>query len=210
MAKPPDYTKPDHYARKAKEQGYGARSVFKLEEVDEKDHLLRPGMTVLDLGASPGSWAQYASERVGPKGLVVSVDLKPLSRPARPNEVFILGDAFELDPASLPVPRFDLVLSDMMPNTIGHKSADHYRSMAIAERALWLCDRLLKPGGAFLVKVFQGADFEQYRNLMRERFRVVKLKKPKSSRPNSREMFMLGLDKKKEEIHAEEKTDWQP
>lgn len=210
MARPPDYTKPDHYARRAKELGYGARSVFKLEEVDDKDHLLRPGMTVLDLGASPGSWAQYASERVGPKGLVVGVDLKPLSRPTRPNEVFILGDAFELDPAALPVPRFDLVLSDMMPNTIGHKASDHYRSMAIAERALWLCDRLLKPGGAFLVKVFQGADFEQYRNLMRERFRVVKIKKPKSSRPNSREMFMLGLDKMKEEIHAEEKTDWQP
>ena len=121
-----------------------------------------------------------------------------------------LGDAFELDPATLPVPRFDLVLSDMMPNTIGHKASDHYRSMAIAERALWLCERLLITGGAFLVKVFQGADFEQYRNLMRERFRVVKIKKPKSSRPNSREMFMLGLDKKKEEIHAEEKTDWWP
>ena len=206
MAKPPDYTKPDHYARKAKEQGYGARSVFKLEEVDDKERLLRPGLTVLDLGASPGSWAQYASERVGGKGLVVGVDLKPLSRPTRPNEVFILGDAFELDPANLPVPRFDLVLSDMMPNTIGHKAADHYRSMAIAERALWLCDRLLKPGGAFLVKVFQGADFESYRKMMQARFRTVKIKKPKSSRPNSREMYLLGLEKKKEEPDASEEV----
>lgn len=204
MARPPDYTKPDHYARKAKELGYGARSVFKLEEVDDKEHLLRPGLKVLDLGASPGSWAQYAAGIVGPKGLVVGVDLKPLSRPTRPNEVFILGDAFELDPASLPVPRFDLVLSDMMPNTIGHKASDHYRSMAIAERALWLTDRLLRPGGAFFVKVFQGADFDQYRNLMRERFRVVKIKKPKSSRPNSREMFLLGLDKKEETNVGEE------
>ena len=113
MARPPDYTKPDHYARKAKELGYGARSVFKLEEVDEKDRLLRPGMTVLDLGASPGSWAQYASERVGPKGLVVGVDLKPLSRPTRPNEVFILGDALQITSAVLEV-------RDAAQATLGH------------------------------------------------------------------------------------------
>lgn len=192
-----DYKRPDHWARKAKDRGFGARSVFKLEEIDDKAELTRPGQKVLDLGAAPGSWMQYVSGRVGPKGLVVGVDLKPLGRPERGNERFMEADVFELDPAALAVHGpFDLVLSDMMPNTIGHKASDHYRSVAIAERALVFADALLRPGGGFLVKVFQGADFESYRAELRARFKTVKVKKPRSSRPNSREVYLLALGKK--------------
>ncbi len=191
-----DYKKPDHWARKAKNRGFGARSVFKLEEIDDKAELTRPGQKVLDLGAAPGSWMQYVSGRVGPKGLVVGVDLKPLGRTARGNERFMEADVFELDPAALAESGpFDLVLSDMMPNTIGHKASDHYRSVAIAERALAFADALLRPGGDFLVKVFQGADFEAYRAGLRARFKTVKVKKPRSSRPNSREVYLLALGK---------------
>lgn len=204
MAKP-DYKKPDYYAKRAKEKGYAARSVFKLEEVDEKENLLRPGIRVLDLGASPGSWMQYASKKAGKNGLVVGVDLNPLNRELNPNEKFIQGDVYELEPEQIWEQRFNLVLSDMMPNTIGHKASDHYRSVALAERALYIADALLRPGGHFLVKVFQGADFESYRNSLRERFFKVKVKKPKSSRSSSREIYLLGLQRsrdKEDESHG--------
>lgn len=197
----PDYKKPDHYSRKAREKGYGARSVWKLEEIDGKDGLLRPGIRVLDLGASPGSWMQYASERAGAKGLVVGVDIKPLERGLRPNERFVLADVNVLDPDEIMAEhgRFDLVISDLMPNTIGHKASDHYRSVALAERAFYFSEALLVPAGNFLVKVFQGADFDAFRGLLRRRFAKVKVKKPKSSRPSSREVYLLGLGRLKDE-----------
>jgi len=129
----------------------------------------------------------------------VGVDLKTLSRQPRTNERFVLADVFELKPEALSQEYggFDLVLSDLMPNTIGHKASDHYRSIAIAERALGFADALLRPGGHFLVKVFQGADFESFRAALRGRFAKVQIKKPKSSRPNSREMYLLALSKNK-------------
>ena len=193
-----DYTKPDHFARRAKAEGYEARSVFKLEEIDRKAGLLKPGLSVLDLGASPGSWMSYAARRVGERGLVAGVDIKPLSRGLRPNERFIERDVNELggDELAAAAPAFDLVLSDMMPNTIGHKASDHLRSMALAERALELAELWLKPGGHFLVKVFQGAEFESFRAQLRERFSKVKIIKPKSSRSSSREIYLLGLSRK--------------
>jgi len=196
-----EYHKPDYWARKAKETGFAARSVFKLEEIDRSVGLLKPGYRALDLGAAPGSWMQYASQRVGNSGLVVGVDLRPLERGLRPNERFFVADVFELDPAALlaEAKSFLLVLSDMAPNTIGHRASDHFRSIALAERALELCDLVLRPGGSFLVKVFQGADFEAYRARLRERFAKVKIKKPESSRKNSREIYLLGLDRKKTE-----------
>jgi len=197
-----DYSKPDHWSRKARAEGYGARSVFKLGEVDESDGLLGPGMKVLDLGAAPGSWMQYASERVGAKGVVVGVDVNPLGRVPRDNERFLQADAFSVEPEALreaaAAEGFDLVLSDMMPNTIGHKASDHLRSVALAERALELADLLLRPGGNFLVKVFQGGEFNAFRAMIRERFGKVKIKKPQSSRKNSREIYLLGLGKKKD------------
>jgi 23S rRNA (uridine2552-2'-O)-methyltransferase len=195
-----------YYARKAKGRGYGARSVFKLQEIDERERLIKPGLMVLDLGASPGSWMQYVSERLEKKGVVVGLDLKALKRPLKPNERFVKGDVYELSPddVSKDCKRFDLILSDMMPNTIGHKASDHYRSIALAERALYFVDGLLRPGGHFLIKVWQGSDFEAYRDMLRERFRKVKIKKPRSSRPNSREVYLLALSKKKfEEVDSD-------
>ena len=196
MAKP-DYKKPDYYARRAKEEGYGARSVFKLMEIADQEKLFRKGQRVLDLGASPGSWMKYASERLGPEGEVVGVDLNPLGRNLRGNERFIEADASELSPEAIKGEgkNFDLVLSDMMPLTSGAKDTDHYRSLALAKRALALALILLKPGGNFLVKVFQGPDFEAYRAGLREHFKTVKVKKPKSSRQSSREVYLLGLEK---------------
>jgi 23S rRNA (uridine2552-2'-O)-methyltransferase len=205
----PNYKKPDHYARRAKDKGFGARSVFKLEEIDDKEGLVRPGLHALDLGASPGSWMQYVSGIVGPAGLVVGVDKNPLKRQTRPNERFTAADVFELDPEALLREHgtFNLVISDMMPNTIGNKQADHFRSVAVAERALFFADALLRPGGNFLVKVFQGADFDSFRAKLRQRFAKVKVKKPKSSRPNSREVYLLALGKigsKEESSHGSE------
>jgi 23S rRNA (uridine2552-2'-O)-methyltransferase len=193
-----DYKKPDYYADKAKKDGYGARSVFKLEEIDASDRLVGRGLKILDLGAAPGSWMQYCSERAGEKGLVVGVDLKPLPRGLRPNERFLEADLNKLTPAEAAAvcPRFDLVISDIMPNTIGHKASDHLRSVALAERALYFADELLKPGGNFLVKVFQGAEFDSYRKMLMARFGKVKIKKPRSSRKVSREIYLLGLGKK--------------
>jgi len=191
-----DYTRPDFYARKAKEKGYAARSVFKLEELDQKEKLIRPGARVLDLGAAPGSWMQYTAGRVGPKGLAVGVDLQELGRPLQPNERFLRADVFELSGEDLLARfgNFTVVLSDLAPSTMGDKSTDHFRSMALAERALELCGRVLKPGGDFLVKVFMGADFEAFVREMRRRFRTAKLKKPKSSRAMSREIYILGRE----------------
>lgn len=195
-----DYKKPDHYSKKAKAGGFQARSVFKLEEIDAREGLLVKGKRVLDLGASPGSWMKYASRQVGKKGMVLGVDIKPLARGLSENERFIQADVNEIEPKALleEVKAFDLVMSDMMPNTIGHKASDHYRSVALAERALEIALAVLRPGGHFLVKVFQGADFEQYRAALRQGFSKVKVKKPKSSRPTSREMYLLALGKKRE------------
>lgn len=191
-----DYSRPDHYSRRARQQGYDARSVFKLEEVDQAEQLLRPGDRVLDLGAAPGSWMQYAAQRVGERGLVVGVDLKALERALAPNERFYQADVHELADGDLrrEFGPFHLVLSDMMPNTMGHKATDHLRSIAVAERALWLAERLLQPGGGFLVKAYQGADFDALVRAVRGRFRTVKIKKPRGSRARSREIYILGRD----------------
>ncbi|MFO8058915.1 MAG: RlmE family RNA methyltransferase [bacterium] len=195
-----DYKKPDHYADRAKKDGYAARSVYKLREIDDKEGLVRPGNRVLDLGASPGSWMQYLSKKVGKKGLVVGVDIKPLATSLPENARFLEADVHELSPERLKeyAPRFDRVVCDMLPNTIGHKDSDHLRCIALAESALLLTDRVLRPGGHFLIKVLQGSEFEQFRDMLKERYDKVKIKKPKSSRKISREVYLLGLGKKPE------------
>ncbi len=193
-----DRSRPDSFARRARKEGFAARSVFKLEHVDKKEHIIRPGMKVLDLGAAPGSWMRYASAKVGVKGLVVGVDKKALERGLSENERFIQADVFELEPDAVlgEAGSFDVVLSDMMPSTIGHKGSDHLRSMAVAEEALHLALLMLKPGGDFLVKVFQGAEFESFRGMLRGSFNKVKIIKPAGSRKSSREIYLLGLSRK--------------
>ncbi len=191
--KKPDYSKPDFYSRQAKEKGYVARSVFKLEEMDRKFKILKKGMRVLELGSAPGSWMQYASEKVGESGRVIGIDRDLPSRNVRGNEVFIQADVFSVDGAELKkrFGIFDLVLSDLAPDTSGQKGTDAMRSVALAERAEGLAEFLLKPGGDFLVKVFQGPGFEGFNQGLRLKFRSVKSFKPKSSRPNSKEIYIF-------------------
>ena len=187
----------DHYFKKARKQGFPARSVFKLEEAQKKYRFLKPGQAVLDLGACPGSWSKYAAGVAGPKGLVVAVDIQKLSVMAD-NIRVLQRDVYDLKLSELREisPYFAVVLSDMAPKTTGRKDVDHFRSVALAERALVLARELLKPGGTFFCKVFQGEDFPSFRNDCRESFRSVRVVKPKSSRPESVELFLLCTDKK--------------
>lgn len=186
----------DHYFHKAKREGFAARSVYKLEELDRRHRLLRPGQTVLDLGCAPGSWLQYAAQRVGSSGLVVGVDLTPVSVALPPQARTVQADAFELDPAALqPDGRpFDLVLSDMAPRTTGIKSADAARSAQLVLQALALARAVLRPGGTLLVKVFQGAQLPELRAAFRESFARVSVAKPKATRSESVEVYLLGED----------------
>ncbi len=187
----------DHYFKKAKKHGFPARSVYKLEEAQKKYGFLRPGQTVLDLGAYPGSWSKYAAGVAGPKGMVVAVDIQKPGVMAD-NICLLQRDVYDLKLSKLREisPYFDVVLSDMAPKTTGHKDVDHFRSVALAERALVLAGELLKPGGTFFCKVFQGEDFPSFRDKCRESFRSVRVVKPKSSRPESVELFLLCIDRK--------------
>jgi len=187
----------DHYFKKAKKQGFPARSVYKLEEAQKKYRFLRPGQTVLDLGAYPGSWSKYASGIVGPKGMIVAVDIQKPGVTAD-NLCLLQKDVYDLKLSKLREisPYFDVVLSDMAPKTTGSKDVDHFRSIALAERALVLAGELLKPGGTFFCKVFQGEDLSSFRDKCRESFRSVRVVKPKSSRPESVELFLLCIDRK--------------
>ncbi|MBI4082095.1 MAG: RlmE family RNA methyltransferase [Candidatus Lambdaproteobacteria bacterium] len=184
----------DHYFREAKREGYAARSVYKLEEIDRRRGLLRPGLRVLDLGSAPGSWLQYAAERVGRQGRVVGVDLQPIRQALPPNVTVIEGDVFELPPERLMDAggRFHIVLSDMAPNTTGIPSADAARSARLVARALELAQAVVEPGGALLAKAFQGAELPALRAAFGQAFETVTLEKPKASRSESVEIFLLG------------------
>jgi len=184
----------DYWARKARQENYPARSVYKLKEVDLKHHLLKPGSRVLDLGSAPGGWMAYSSERIGPKGLVVGLDLNRLKIKLNANMRFIQANVLEIEPEILlEYKPFDLVLSDMAPATTGTKEADQARSLELAMTALNLSQVLLNQGGAFLVKVFEGPDVSDFFKDLRQLFRSVRRVKPKSSRRFSSELFGLGL-----------------
>ena len=187
----------DHYFKKAKKQGFPARSVYKLEEAQKKYRFLKPDQIILDLGAYPGSWSKYAAGVARPKGLVVAVDIQKFSVMAD-NVCVLQGDVYDLKASKLREisPYFDVVLSDMAPKTTGRKDVDHFRSIALAECALVLAIELLKPGGTFFCKVFQGEDFPFFRDKCRESFRLVRVFKPKSSRPESVELFLLCIGRK--------------
>ncbi|MCO4772332.1 MAG: RlmE family RNA methyltransferase [Deltaproteobacteria bacterium] len=188
----------DAFNRKAKDKGFAARSVFKLEELDKRFKLLRPGDRVLDLGACPGSWSQYALRRVGRGGLLVSVDLQPISV-SLPGAVVLQEDVFALEPEALAehtegrAPPFDAVISDMAPATTGVPFRDHVASVELCDRALGLASRMLVPGGVFVCKVFQGEDEPELRNRIRARFSTLKSLKPKGTRSRSVEIFLVGL-----------------
>lgn len=196
MGRRADYTAGDSRARQAKERGYAARSVFKLEELDRRFKLLRPGDRVLDLGAAPGSWSQYAAQRIGSTGLVVAVDLKPLGVSV-PGGIVRQADVFELDTETLSdwtgerAPPFDVIVSDMAPATTGVSLADHVASVELCDRALELAQRWLRPGGHFVCKVFQGEDEPDLRRRIQEVFKKLKAVRPKGTRAQSREIFLV-------------------
>lgn len=185
----------DPYVRRARDSGYRSRAAYKLIEIVERDRLVRPGMTVVDLGAAPGSWSQVMAERVGPSGRTVAVDLTDV-QPV-PGVTFIHGDF--RDPAvvvaveaALGGKRCDLVISDMSPNLSGVEDADQARSLELCLLALEFARRTLKREGSFLVKLFQGAGYPQFLVDMRAAFETVVSRKPGASRGRSSEMYLLG------------------
>ena len=183
----------DAFFRRARSEGFAARSVYKLEEIDKRVRLLRPGDRVLDLGCRPGSWLQYARKAVGAHGRVVGIDRHPLPQPVAGARV-IEGDIFAVTDAELlgDLAAFDVVLSDMAPDTTGVRSADQARSARLFEEALGRAVRLLAPAGSFVGKIFQGPDLEPLRRRMGERFDTVKLLKPEGSRATSLELYLVG------------------
>jgi 23S rRNA (uridine2552-2'-O)-methyltransferase len=185
----------DHWVQMAKKDGYRARAAYKLLEINEKDKLIRPGTVLADLGSTPGSWSQVAAHIAGPSGRVFAIDILPMD--PVPGVEFIEGDFRE----QVVLDRFvellggrelDLVISDMAPNISGMSAVDQARSFHLTELALDFAREHLKPGGNFLVKVFQGSEFQSYLKAMRELFAEVATRKPKASRDRSSEIYLLG------------------
>ena len=184
----------DVYVKQAQKEGYRSRAAYKLLEIQQKDRIFKPGMTVVDLGAAPGGWSQVATRLIGSSGQVIALDLLPVDPMAHME--FIQGDFMEqsvLDKLLqvLDNKKVDLVMSDMAPNISGIKAVDQPRSMYLAELALDLAQNVLRNNGDFLIKVFQGAEFDQYIKELRSRFDKVVTRKPKASKANSREVYLL-------------------
>lgn len=184
----------DAYVKRAQKEGYRSRAAYKLLEIQARDRLLRPGQAVVDLGAAPGGWSQVAQRIVGPKGKVIALDILPME--PVPGVDFIQGDFREDAPlqalqAALNGRAVDLVLSDMAPNITGVNAVDQPRSIYLCELALQFAREALRPGGGFLVKVFQGEGFDPFLHDLRGTFGRVVTRKPKASRPRSREVYLL-------------------
>jgi 23S rRNA (uridine2552-2'-O)-methyltransferase len=188
----------DHYTRRARNEKWLARSVYKLEEIDRRFKLIRYGHQLLDLGCYPGSWSQYGIKKVGPKGEVVGVDLKEPNLLSAPNFRFLKGDVLTLDIEWLAkeVGLRDVVISDLAPQTTGIKIADTSRSMELAKRALEISLVVLKEQGHFLCKVFEGEDLKAFGDEFRKYFDQIRLIRPSAIRKGSREVYMLGLRRK--------------
>jgi 23S rRNA (uridine2552-2'-O)-methyltransferase len=184
----------DPYVLAARQQGYRSRAIFKLIEIDQKDHLFKPGMTIVDLGAAPGGWSEYVAQKVGQKGRVIALDLLPM--PAINGVEFIQGDfndeaIFNRLLDTLHPQLVDVVLCDIAPNMSGNDVIDQAQIMQLAEVAFDFACRMLKPKGVFLVKVFQGEGFQDYLTNLRQRFEKVVSRKPDASRSRSSELYLL-------------------
>ena len=185
----------DTYVRKAQEAGYRSRAVYKLLEINERDRILRPGMTIIDLGAAPGGWSQVAVKIAGERGRVIALDILPMD--PLPGVWVLQGDFREAAVMTELLKIVgeervvDLVISDMSPNISGMKSVDQPRAMYLAELALDFARQVLAPGGTLLVKAFQGEGIDEFRRDLQRSFRTVLTRKPKASRPSSREVYML-------------------
>ncbi len=183
----------DRFHKKAKREGFLARSVYKLEEIDEKLDLFKQGDRVLDLGCSPGSWLQYARTKIGDGGVLVGLDRAPLKAPPHGARI-VIGDVnvIEIDALKGDLPAFDVVLSDMAPDTSGIRNLDQARSEGLFERALQIARLVLAPGGNFVGKLFQGPDFKKLTEEVRASFESSKTVKPASSRQISIEQYVIG------------------
>lgn len=185
----------DEYVKRAQKEGYRSRAAYKLLEIDKKDKILRAGMTVVDLGATPGGWCQVAAKKCKSSGNIFALDILPMT--PLENVTFIEGDFREESVMNqlleaLENQGVDLVMSDMAPNISGLKAVDQPRAMYLAELALDFAVQTLKPGGDFLVKIFHGEGFEEFCREAKQRFTKVIVRKPKASRPQSREVYLLG------------------
>jgi 23S rRNA (uridine2552-2'-O)-methyltransferase len=198
MSRQNPYSRADHRTLQAKAQGYPARSVFKLQEIDTRCKLLAAGQCVVDLGAAPGSWSLYAAKKIGETGKLLAVDLQAMEQ-AFPAHVTVLqGDALTLeDGLHQNFAPYDVVLSDMAPKTTGDKFANAARSYDLFCAALGVAITFGKPGGNFVGKLFMGPDFEQARRQVGAAFQQVKVIKPKGTRDNSVEVFVVGLGRKR-------------
>lgn len=189
----------DHYARRAKEEKWLARSVYKLIEIDRKFGLIGKGNRLLDLGCYPGSWSQYGIQKVGPKGEVVGIDLTRPDRLSSPNFKFVQADVLTLDIELLgrEAGSRDVILSDLAPQTTGIQSTDISSSMSLAKRAYDIALALLKKKGHFVCKAFEGEDLKPFSSEMSTRFNQVRLFRPKATRKGSREIYIIGLNLQK-------------
>ncbi len=182
----------DPFVKQSRADGYRSRAVYKLIEIDQKDRLFTPGMTVLDLGAAPGSWSQYAKQQIGAQGLVIAVDLLPV----RANDVVSIQcdiDDLKILPIIHEYQRLnvDLVISDIAPNMSGIQLIDQARSLNLLESALRICDQVLKSEGTLLAKTFEGESANEFRKMCKQRFKQIFIRKPRSSRSESREIYVL-------------------
>lgn len=193
------YSKPDFWSQKAFKEGYPARSVYKLQEIDQKFGFLKKGYTVLDLGSAPGSWTTWLLRNLDESGKVVSVDLNPLSKDVKgSNLVFFQGDLLseEIREQITSQGPYDLVVCDAAPLTTGNRTIDTLRSKSLVEMAIWYAQTMLKTGGNFCVKIFQNGDQQKLLMKMREIFTQAKGFKPEACRSESFETYLIGINKK--------------
>jgi 23S rRNA (uridine2552-2'-O)-methyltransferase len=191
------YKKPDQYTLAAKKKGYPARSVFKLEEIDRRARIFKHGHKVLDLGAAPGSWSMFASQKIGGGGKVLAVDLTLIELNLGANVEFIQGDALSLDNEALGrFAPYDVVLSDMAPSTTGNRLGDQTRSFELFQHAVAVAAALGAPGSSFVGKIFMGEDFQKAKLGIKAAYAEVRTIRPEGTRTNSYELFIIGLGKK--------------
>ena len=187
---PKPYTPNDKWSQRAQAEGYRARSVYKLIELDERFKLLKTGMTILDLGAAPGSWSQYASKKVGPKGKIIALDLTEIE-PIAENVESSVQDITDLEGVeSILTEPVDVILSDLAPSTSGIKDVDQWQSIELSQSAVGIAERFLKKGGTCVLKIFRGADFDDFLRDLKKRF-IVKTAQVKASRDRSREIYLI-------------------
>ncbi len=187
----------DHYYKQAKKDGYSARSVYKLKEINDKKKVIKKNQKILELGAAPGSWSEYVSKIIGENGISVGIDLKERKKDIGKNTIFIQGDVYDIKPEEYRkyAKQYSAIISDMAPATTGNKLVDHLGSVGLCEQALFLSLQLVKQKGYLLVKIFQGSDFQNFMKKMRKHYKKVSIIKPDSSRKESREIFILGTEK---------------